>query len=127
MERVCFLPKIKVSRIVFNVVRQELNLEDVPIENHPNPINRKTKCIRIAENKNTLILLTSAIYAGTLHFFIEILKNNQVVRRIGMFSASGNVGYDYTRKTQEDFMKDCVTEFWKAYEKVPKVKGRHIV
>lgn len=117
MERVCFQNKIKISRIIFDIIRSELNIEHVLIQN--NPYNSlKSKCIVLAENKHTQLLAVSTIYDGTLHFTLDLYRRNQRIKRVNMFGHAGNVGYDYTRKTREEFEKDCAKEFWKAYDTI---------
>ena len=118
MERVCFLHKVKQSRIIFDVIRQELNIEDMLIENNPYNLI-KSKCIVIMENKNTQVLAASTIYDGMLHFTLDVYKRGYRVKRIPMFGYCGQVNYDFTRKCREDFEKDCASEFWKAYDKLP--------
>ena len=118
MERVCFLHKVKISRIVFDSVRAELNLDEVPIKD--NPYNSyKSKCITLTEKKNTEVLLVSSIWSGTLHFTIDIYRNGQRIKRIEMFGPHGNVGYEFTRLNQEEFYKVSAEEFWKAYSHIP--------
>ena len=118
MERVCFLHKVKISRIVFDSVRAELNLDEVPIKD--NPYNSyKSKCITLTEKKNTEVLLVSSIWLGTLHFTIDIYRNGQRIKRIEMFGPHGNVGYEFTRLDKEEFYKVSAEEFWKAYSHIP--------
>lgn len=119
MERVCFLHKVKVSRIVFDAVREALHLEEVTIKDNPyNPV--RSKCITLAENHNTEVLLVSTIWSGTLHFTIDIYKKGQRIKRIDMFGPHGNVGYEFTRLDKEEFGNISVQEFWKAYDQIPK-------
>ena len=119
MERVCFLNKVKLSRIIFDVIRQELNAEDILIQNNPyNPY--KSKCIVLAENRRKQLLAVSTIYNGILYFTLDIYIKGQRTKRIAMFGPYGCVGYDYTRKEREEFEKDCAIEFWKAYDQITK-------
>ena len=118
MERVCFLHKVKISRIVFDSVRAELNLDEVPIKD--NPYNSyKSKCITLTEKKNTEVLLVLYIWAGTMQFTIDIYRNGQRIKRIEMFGPHGNVGYEFTRLDKEEFYKVSAEEFWKAYSHIP--------
>lgn len=118
MERVCFLKRIEISRIIFNVIRREFNIENVLIEN--NPHIAKSKSILLMQNRRFQIYVVSSIRDNALHFTMDIYRYSKRIKRINMFGLYGNVGYDYTRKNKEEFEKDCVIEFWKAYDKIPK-------
>ena len=119
MNRVCFLNKIEISRIIFNVIRKELNLENELIQR--NPYNScQSRCLVLMENKTTQVLAVSTIYDGLLHFTIDVYRKGYRVNRVCMFGPYGCVGYNFTRNEQKEFEKDCAAEFWNAYEQLPK-------
>ena len=72
------------------------------------------------QNGRFQIYVVSSIRDNALHFTMDIYRYSKRIKRINMFGLYGNVGYDYTRKNKEEFEKDCVIEFWKAYDKIPK-------
>ena len=119
MERICFLNKVEISRIIFDIIRQELNIEDRVIEN--NPYNEiRSKCILLNTNGNNQLYLVSTIYDGSLHFTLDVYRRGKRIRRSNMFGNAGNVSYTFTRQTKEDFEKDCISEFWRAYNNLPR-------
>lgn len=112
MERIYTLHKVKISRIIFDVIRKELQCEDKLIENNP---YYPGKCISIYQNNKYNLQVESTIHNGFLHFNINLYYGDIHIKRFNMFGSNGIVSYEYTRNTREDFEKLCIDEFRDAY------------